>query len=73
MGEVHRHRGGPGATGRREAPADKLQLIAAGVDPPRPEEVEPNPPSGYIVSLVRCLLALLKYPFYPLFNFDNGM
>ena len=31
---VSHHRGGPGATGRREAPADKLQLVAAGMDPP---------------------------------------
>ena len=26
-----------------------------------------------VSGLDKCLLALLKYPFYPLFNFDNDM
>ena len=53
MEEVHRHRGGFGAAGRRQAAAGEHQLGAASVDPPRPEETEPNPPEGYAVSLVR--------------------
>ena len=53
MGEVHSHRGSFGAAGRRQAAAGERQLGAAGVDPPRLEETEPNPPKGYVVSLVR--------------------
>ena len=33
-----------------------------------------GPKEGYpLFSAQREVLALLKYPFYPLFNFDNGM
>ena len=53
MGEVHRHRGGFGAASRRQATTGERQLGAASVDSPRLEETEPNPPEGYVVSLVR--------------------
>ena len=51
--EVHYHRGGLGAAGHRQAAAGEHQLGAASVDPPRPEETEPNPPEGYVVCLMR--------------------
>ena len=33
----------------------------------------PNINAGKLPGQPEVLLALLKYPFYPLFNFDNGM
>ena len=46
MGEVFRHRGGPGAAGQRPAAAAEPRLGGAGVDFPLPEETEPMPPKA---------------------------
>ena len=54
MGEVLRHRGGSGAVGRRPTVAGEHQFGGTGVDLPLPEEIEPKPPQGYVVSFV-CL------------------
>ena len=53
MGEVLRHRGGPGAAGRRPAAAAELRRGALAWISPHPDETEPKPPQGYVVSFVR--------------------
>ena len=53
MGKVHRHRGGFGAAGRREAASGEQQLGAASVDSPAAGGDRAKSPDGYVVSLVR--------------------
>ena len=52
MGEVLRHRGGPGAVGRRPAAAGEHEFGAPAWISLLPEETEPKPPQGYVVSFV---------------------
>ena len=82
MGEVHRHRGGLGAVGQRQALAVEYQLRAAGVDLPVSGGDRAESPEGYIMSLVRLherefgvhidrfMRALCDYYGVELHNFD---
>ena len=53
MGEVLRHRGGPGAAGRRPAAVADHRLGGAGVDFPASGSDRAEAPQGYVVSFVR--------------------
>ena len=52
MGEILRHRGGSGAAGDRLLPRNPNSGAPAWISP-LPEETEPKPPPGYVVSFVR--------------------
>ena len=53
MGEVLRHRGGPGAAGQRPAATAEPRLRGAGVHFPAPRRDRAEAPQVYVVSFVR--------------------